>query len=113
VRYIDRWNFNNGPIVYYLTNEIPAEYKEPIRKALLEWNAAFAKSRHPQCDRGARSAGRSELGSRRRTLLDRPLDHERPPRSSVAYGPQHRRSATRDEIIRVEIVIDGEERCAT
>jgi hypothetical protein len=31
------------PVVYYLSNTIPAEYRDPIRKALLTWNDAFAK----------------------------------------------------------------------
>lgn len=43
VRYIDRWDMRKGPIVFYLTNEIPSEYREPVRQALLAWNAAFAR----------------------------------------------------------------------
>jgi Met-zincin/Domain of unknown function (DUF5117) len=31
------------PVVYYLSNTIPAEYRDPVRKALLTWNDAFAK----------------------------------------------------------------------
>jgi hypothetical protein len=31
------------PIVYYLSNTIPPEYRDPIRKALLTWNQAFEK----------------------------------------------------------------------
>jgi hypothetical protein len=31
------------PIVYYLSNTIPVEYREPIRKALLTWNKAFER----------------------------------------------------------------------
>ncbi len=31
------------PVVYYLSNTIPAEYRDPVRKALLTWNDAFAR----------------------------------------------------------------------
>ena len=31
------------PIVYYLSNTIPVEYRDPIRKALLTWNKAFER----------------------------------------------------------------------
>jgi hypothetical protein len=41
--YIVRWNLSRGPIVYYLSNTIPVQYRDPIRKALLTWNNAFAR----------------------------------------------------------------------
>jgi hypothetical protein len=41
--YIIRWNMAKGPVVYYLSNTIPLRYREPIRKALLTWNDAFAR----------------------------------------------------------------------
>lgn len=51
--YIVRWNVQKkdptaavspakDPIVYYLSNTIPAQYRAPIRAALLTWNRAFA-----------------------------------------------------------------------
>jgi hypothetical protein len=43
--YIVRWNLARKPIVYYLSNTIPEQYRDPIRKALLTWNAAFARLR--------------------------------------------------------------------
>ncbi|HEY0797705.1 MAG TPA: DUF5117 domain-containing protein, partial [Candidatus Baltobacteraceae bacterium] len=43
VRYIERWNLAKGPITYYLSNEIPPEYRPVVRRALLTWNTAFAK----------------------------------------------------------------------
>lgn len=43
MNYIVRWNLSRGPIVYYLSNTIPVQYREPIRKALLTWNNAFAR----------------------------------------------------------------------
>jgi hypothetical protein len=43
VNYIVRWNFNAGPVVFYLSNDIPLQYRQTVRDALLTWNAAFAK----------------------------------------------------------------------
>jgi hypothetical protein len=53
VQYIARWNFapqdpsrpSNAthPIVYYLSNTIPQEYRKTVRDALLTWNKAFAR----------------------------------------------------------------------
>jgi len=106
LRYIDRWNFNNGPIVYYLTNEIPAEYKAPIRSALLEWNTAFAKIGIPNAVE----------------VRDQPTDPAWDPddvrystvrwitsdrAAFAASGPRVADPRT-GEILRVEIVIDGE-----
>lgn len=44
VRYINRWDMRKAPVVFYLTNSIPAQYREPIRSALLSWNGVFAKA---------------------------------------------------------------------
>ena len=52
--YIVRWNVQPSdptkpmspakkPVVYYLSNSIPQQYRDPIRKALLTWNKAFEK----------------------------------------------------------------------
>ena len=54
LRYIMRWNLRpssqsggtstaTNPMVYYLSNTIPFEYREPIKDALLTWNNAFEK----------------------------------------------------------------------
>ncbi|MGD0967508.1 MAG: zinc-dependent metalloprotease [Candidatus Aquilonibacter sp.] len=53
IHYITRWNFGPrtsgapakaaNPIVFYLSNDIPVEYRDTVRKALLTWNDAFAK----------------------------------------------------------------------
>ena len=106
VRYIDRWNFNRGPLVYYLTDEIPPQYKPAIRTALLKWNAAFAKIGIPNAVE----------------VRDRPPDPNWDPDdvrySTVrwltsanddfaAYGP-HIEDPRTGEILRVEIVIAGE-----
>jgi hypothetical protein len=106
VRYIDRWNFNNGPIVYYLTNEIPAEYKPSIRSALLEWNTAFAKVGIPNAievrDQPADPAWDPDdvrYSTVRWITSDQPI--------FTAYGPNISDPRT-GEVMRVEIVIDGE-----
>jgi hypothetical protein len=106
VRYIDRWNFSNGPIVYYLTNEIPPEYKAPIRKALLQWNEAFAKVGIPnaidvrdQPDDPSWDPDDVRYSTVRWITSDRP--------AFAAYGPNISDPRT-GEVIRVEIVIDGE-----
>lgn len=43
VRYIVRWNLARHPMVYYISNTIPFAYRDPIKKALLTWNQAFAR----------------------------------------------------------------------
>ena len=42
-RFIERWNLDNGPITFYLTDEIPSEYRATVRRGLLAWNDAFRK----------------------------------------------------------------------
>lgn len=53
-RYIMRWNLQPSdpsqrlspakhPLVYYLSNTIPPEYRQTVRAALLSWNAAFER----------------------------------------------------------------------
>jgi hypothetical protein len=53
VHYITRWDFGKRtspasfqathPIVFYLSNDIPTEYRDTVRQALLTWNHAFAR----------------------------------------------------------------------
>ena len=106
VRYINRWNFGHGPIVYYLTNEIPAQYKAAIRAGLLAWNDAFAKAGIPNAvevrDQPTDAAWDPD-DVRYSTV--RWITSDRRPFS--AYGP-HISDPRTGEIIRVEIVIDGE-----
>jgi hypothetical protein len=106
VRYIDRWNFNNGPIVYYLTNEIPTEYKPAIRRALLGWNSAFAEAGIPNAievrDQPSDPAWDPDdirYSTVRWLTSDQPM--------FSAYGPNISDPRT-GQVIRVEIVIDGE-----
>ena len=106
VRYIDRWNFNNGPIVYYLTDEIPAQYKPAIRAALLSWNSAFAQVGIPNAievrDQPNDPAWDPD-DARYSTVRWITSDHS----LFAAYGP-HIADPRTGEILRVEIVIDGE-----
>ncbi len=55
VRYINRWHLEKKdpdaavsepkePIVFWLENTIPLEFREPIRDGVLEWNKAFEKA---------------------------------------------------------------------
>lgn len=53
VRYILRWNFGKRtspapfeathPIIFYLSDDIPAEYHDTVRQTLLTWNQAFTR----------------------------------------------------------------------
>ena len=47
VRYIVRWNVARHPMVYYISNTVPVQYREAIREALLTWNQAFAPIGYP------------------------------------------------------------------
>lgn len=51
VRYIDRWDLSKGPIVFTLTNEVPREYRDAVRRGILAWNGAFAKIGYPHAIR--------------------------------------------------------------
>jgi hypothetical protein len=50
LRYIMRWDLRpssthaTNPMVYYLSNTIPYDYRQPIKNALLTWNRAFEKA---------------------------------------------------------------------
>jgi Met-zincin/Domain of unknown function (DUF5117) len=43
LRYITRWNPARLPVVYYISNSVPPQYRDTIRAALLTWNQAFAR----------------------------------------------------------------------
>jgi hypothetical protein len=53
VYYISRWNFMpatpgqpsqaKNPLIFTLSNDIPLEYRDTVRQALLTWNDAFAR----------------------------------------------------------------------
>ncbi len=106
VRYIVRWNLARGPITYYLSDEIPLEYRPTIRRALLQWNDAFAKIGIPDAIE----------------VKDQPQDKDwdpddirystirwiTPDRQSVVAFGQPTYNPITGEIIRATIVIDGE-----
>jgi hypothetical protein len=46
-RFIERWNLDHGQITFYLTNEIPPQYRATVRRGLLAWNDAFARIGRP------------------------------------------------------------------
>ncbi len=106
VRYVDRWNFENGPIVYYLTDEIPVRYKPAIRAALLAWNQAFAAVGIPNAIEvrdQPHDPNWDPDDARYSTVRWITSDHP----AFSAYGP-HIADPRTGEILRVEIVIDGE-----
>lgn len=53
IHYISRWNFGRrtssapfratNPLVFYLSNDIPYQYRDTVRAALLTWNNAFRR----------------------------------------------------------------------
>ncbi len=47
VRQIARWNIARHPMVYYISNTVPEQYRDTIKSALLTWNDAFAKIGYP------------------------------------------------------------------
>ncbi|MGP6158245.1 MAG: zinc-dependent metalloprotease [Vulcanimicrobiaceae bacterium] len=106
VRYIDRWNFNRGPIVYYLTDEIPPQYKPTIRAALLAWNPVFAKAGVPnaiEVREQPKEPGWDPDDARYNAV--RWITSDQP--AFAGYGP-HIADPMTGEILRAEIVIDGE-----
>ncbi|HEY7982460.1 MAG TPA: zinc-dependent metalloprotease [Candidatus Eremiobacteraceae bacterium] len=115
VRYINRWNMQKAnpsarispaknPIVYYIANDVPLEYRDPIRAALLTWNRAFA------------AIGITGAIEVRQQPDDPSWDPDdvrysvvrwvESPGSAFAYGPSLVNPLT-GEIFRADIVIDG------
>lgn len=43
LRYMLRWNIARHPLVYYIANDVPEQYRATIKSALLTWNNAFAR----------------------------------------------------------------------
>ena len=76
-RFIERWNLDDGPITFYLTNEIPAEYRKHGAARHPGVERRVREDRSSERDRGEGSADAAGLGSRRRALHDGPLDHVR------------------------------------
>jgi hypothetical protein len=105
-RFIDRWNLAAGPIVFTLTNEIPPTYRDTVRRGILAWNAAFAKVGYPHAI----------------VVHDPPADPNFDPEDARYNSVRWITSDSQDfvasslhisdpdtgQIIRTEVVIDGE-----
>jgi len=105
-RFIERWNLDDGPITFYLTDEIPVEYRSTVRRGILAWNDAFAKAGHPNAiavkDPPAQP-GWDPDDARYTTV--RWITSDQPDFS--AYSP-HVSDPDTGQIIRASVVIDGE-----
>lgn len=106
-RFIDRWNLDAGPIVFTLTNEIPPQYRDTVRRAVLTWNTAFARAGYPQAIRvqdppsdPAFDPDDARYNSIRWITSDAPGGF-------AAYSP-HVSDPETGQIIRAEVVVDGE-----
>ncbi len=105
-RFIERWNLDRGPITFYLTNEIPQEYRETVRRGLLAWNDAFARiGRHDVITVRDQPADPAWDPDDARYSTVRWITSDRPDFS--AYSPSVADPRT-GQIIRAEVVIDGE-----
>ncbi len=105
-RFIERWNLSDGPITFYLTDEIPKEYRATVRRGILAWNDAFARVGHPNAivvkDRPADPTW--DPDDARYTTV-RWITSDSPDFS--AYSP-HVSDPDSGQIIRATVVIDGE-----
>jgi hypothetical protein len=105
-RFIERWNIDRGPIVFYLTNEIPQQYRATVRRGLLAWNDAFTRAgrRAPIVVKDQPSDPAWDPDDARYSPV-RWITSDRPEFS--AYSPAVADPRT-GQIIRAEVVIDGE-----
>jgi Met-zincin/Domain of unknown function (DUF5117) len=105
-RFVERWNVDSVPITFYLTNEIPAEYRDTVRRGILAWNDAFAKVGHPNAivvKDPPSEPGWDPDDARYSTV--RWITSDQPDFS--AYSP-HVSDPDTGQIIRASVVIDGE-----
>jgi hypothetical protein len=105
-RFIERWNLDNGPITFYLTDEIPKEYRNTVRRGILAWNDAFAKIGHPNAIvvKDPPSDPAFDPDDARYTTV-RWITSDQSDFS--AYSP-HVSDPDNGQIIRATVVIDGE-----
>jgi hypothetical protein len=105
-RFVERWNLDRGPITFYLTNEIPQQYRETVRRGLLAWNDAFARigRRDVIIVRDQPEDPNWDPDDARYSTV-RWITSDRPEFS--AYSPSVADPRT-GQIIRAEVVIDGE-----
>jgi hypothetical protein len=105
-RFIDRWNLDDGPITFYLTDEIPPEYRATVRRGILAWNEAFARIGYPNAivvKDPPTEPGWDPDDARYTTV--RWITSDTPDFS--AYSP-HVSDPDTGQIIRASVVIDGE-----
>lgn len=115
VRYINRWNIEKSdprarvspaknPIVYYVADDVPVRYREPIRHALLTWNKAFEAIgiTHAIEVRQQPSDPSWDPDDARYSVVRWVVS----PSSAFAYGPSLTNPLT-GEIFRADVVIDG------
>jgi hypothetical protein len=105
-RFIERWNLDDGPITFYLTDEIPPEYRDTVRRGILAWNTAFARIGYPNAivvKDQPKDPGWDPDDARYTTV--RWITSDAPDFS--AYSP-HVSDPDTGQIIRAEVVIDGE-----
>ena len=105
-RFIERWDVDDGPITFYLTNEIPAEYRATVRRGILAWNDAFARVGHPNAIvvKDPPSGPNWDPDDARYTTV-RWITSDSG--SFSAYSP-HVSDPDTGQIIRATVVIDGE-----
>src|SRR5437660_4725410 len=105
-RFIERWNLDGGPITFYLTKEIPKEYRGTVRRGILAWNEAFAKIGRPNAIvvKDPPPDPSWDPDDARYTTV-RWITSDQPDFS--AYSP-HVSDPDTGQIIRAEVVIDGE-----
>ena len=105
-RFIERWNLDEGPITFYLTNEIPQEYRQTVRRGILAWNDAFRRVGRPGAIvvKDPPSDPGWDADDARYTTV-RWITSDQPDFS--AYSP-HVSDPDTGQIIRAEVVIDGE-----
>ena len=105
VRYVTRWNMKASdpskpispavhPIVYTLQSTIPMEYRDPIRRAILAWNAPFEKIGISGAVASAGPAQGRRLRRRRHPLQHDPLA-DRVEQRRLRRGADHLGSAHR------------------
>jgi len=105
-RFIERWNLDAGPVVFTLTNEIPLQYRDTVRRAILSWNYAFARIGYPNAiEVRDPPADKSFDPDDARYNTVRWITSDSPTFS--AYSP-HESDPDTGQIIRAEVVIDGE-----
>lgn len=104
VRYINRWNLQNKPIVFWIENTTPYEFRDAVKAGALEWNKAFAKIGIPDAIDVKIQPDEAAWSSDIRYNLIRWLDSSEP--KFAGFGPSHVNPLT-GEIYHASVLIDG------